>query len=59
MQRYFNEEENLVGGGAPFCPCLYVVQVFPNSPVARDGSMTAGDEIIAVNEVRPNATQFF
>lgn len=41
----------LVGGGAPLCPCLYVVQVFANSPVARDGSVAAGDEIVAVNEV--------
>lgn len=34
-----------IGGGAPLCPCLYVVQVFDNSPAAKDGRIKAGDEI--------------
>ncbi|PVD38684.1 hypothetical protein C0Q70_01304 [Pomacea canaliculata] len=38
-----------IGGGAPLCPCLYVVQVFDNTPAARDGSLAAGDEIVGVN----------
>ena len=38
-----------VGGGSPFCPCLYVVQVFDKSPAATDGTLEAGDEILAVN----------
>lgn len=40
------DENNLVGisigGGAPLCPCLYIVQVFDNTPAARDGSLAAG-----------------
>lgn len=40
-----------IGGGAPFCPCLYVVQVFDNSPAAKDGRVKAGDEIFSVNGV--------
>lgn len=38
-----------IGGGAPLCPCLYIVQVFDNTPASRDGSLAAGDEIIGVN----------
>lgn len=38
-----------IGGGAPHCPCLYVVQVFDDTPAGRDGSLSAGDEIVAVN----------
>lgn len=38
-----------IGGGAPLCPCLYVVQVFDNTPAAKDGSLAAGDEIVGVN----------
>ena len=26
-----------IGGGAPLCPCVYVVQVFDNTPASRDG----------------------
>ena len=37
-----------IGGGASLCPCLYVVQVFDNTPAVRDGSMAAGDEIVGV-----------
>ncbi|CAL8108736.1 unnamed protein product [Calicophoron daubneyi] len=38
-----------IGGGAPFCPCLYVVQIFDNTPASEDGSLEAGDEITGVN----------
>ena len=38
-----------IGGGAPLCPCLYVVQVFDNTPAAKDGSLASGDEIVSVN----------
>uniref|UniRef100_A0A915DMK8 PDZ domain-containing protein n=1 Tax=Ditylenchus dipsaci TaxID=166011 RepID=A0A915DMK8_9BILA len=40
-----------IGGGAPHCPCLYVVQVFEGSPVDKDGIVKPGDEILAVNSV--------
>lgn len=38
-----------IGGGASLCPCLYVVQVFDNTPAAIDGALAAGDEITGVN----------
>jgi len=38
-----------IGGGAPLCPCLYVVQVFDNTPSARDGTLQSGDEIVGVS----------
>ncbi|XP_002132162.3 PRKCA-binding protein [Ciona intestinalis] len=38
-----------IGGGAPLCPCLYVVQVFDNTPAHKDGALAAGDEIVAIN----------
>lgn len=31
-----------IGGGAPLCPCLYIVQIFDNTPAAKDGSLAAG-----------------
>ena len=31
-----------IGGGAPLCPCLYIVQVFDNTAASRDGSLAAG-----------------
>ncbi|CAB3383702.1 Hypothetical predicted protein [Cloeon dipterum] len=37
-----------IGGGAPLCPCLYVVQVFDNTPAAKEGSLQSGDELLAV-----------
>lgn len=40
-----------IGGGAPYCPCLYVVQVFDNTPAAKDGTLAAGDELVGVNGV--------
>ncbi|XP_016321762.1 PRKCA-binding protein [Sinocyclocheilus anshuiensis] len=38
-----------IGGGAQFCPCLYIVQVFDNTPAALDWTLAAGDEITGVN----------
>ena len=40
-----------IGGGAPNCPCLYIVQVFDNTPAAREGTLQSGDEITGVNNV--------
>jgi hypothetical protein len=31
-----------IGGGAPLCPCLYIVQIFDNTAASRDGSLAAG-----------------
>ncbi|KAG8439843.1 hypothetical protein GDO86_005855 [Hymenochirus boettgeri] len=38
-----------IGGGAQHCPCLYIVQVFDNTPASQDGTIAAGDEITGVN----------
>ncbi|XP_061830453.1 PRKCA-binding protein [Nerophis lumbriciformis] len=38
-----------IGGGAQYCPCLYIVQVFDNTPAALDKTLAAGDEITGVN----------
>lgn len=47
------DENNLIGisigGGTPLCPCLYIVQIFDNTPAAKDGTLQSGDELIAVN----------
>ncbi|KAK3705832.1 hypothetical protein QZH41_011520 [Actinostola sp. cb2023] len=47
------DKQNLIGisigGGAPLCPCLYVVQVFDNTPASKEGTLQAGDEIVGVN----------
>merc|ERR1719158_1924700 len=47
------DEGNLIGisigGGAPLCPCLYIVQVFDNTPAARDGTLESGDELVGIN----------
>lgn len=47
------DKQNLIGisigGGAPLCPVLYVVQVFDNTPAAKDATLQAGDEIVGVN----------
>lgn len=40
-----------IGGGAPLCPCLYIVQVFDNTPAAKDGTIEAGDELTGVNKI--------
>lgn len=38
-----------IGGGSPYCPCLYVVQIFDKTPAAQEGSLAAGDELVGVN----------
>ncbi|CAF2810752.1 unnamed protein product [Rotaria sp. Silwood2] len=38
-----------IGGGYPYCPCLYIVQIFDDTPAAKDGSIAAGDEIVSIN----------
>uniref|UniRef100_A0A182QR49 PRKCA-binding protein n=1 Tax=Anopheles farauti TaxID=69004 RepID=A0A182QR49_9DIPT len=38
-----------IGGGAPLCPCLYIVQVFDGTPAAREGTLQSGDELLGVN----------
>lgn len=40
-----------IGGGAPMCPVLYVVQVFHRTPAYDDGTLCPGDELITVNGV--------
>ncbi len=40
------DDQNLVGisigGGYPYCPCLYIVQIFDNTPASKDGTIAAG-----------------
>ncbi|WAQ97160.1 PICK1-like protein [Mya arenaria] len=47
------DEKNLIGisigGGAPLCPCLYVVQIFDNTPAAKEATLQSGDELVGVN----------
>lgn len=47
------DEKNLIGvsigGGAPLCPCLYIVQIFDNTPAFRCGILQSGDELVGVN----------
>lgn len=38
-----------IGGGSPICPCLYVVQIFENTPAKKNKLIGLGDEILAVN----------
>lgn len=40
-----------IGGGAPNCPCLYVIQIFDNSPAAVNGTLQPGDELTAINGI--------
>lgn len=40
-----------IGGGAPHCPCLYIIQIFDNTPVSQDGTLQPGDEITAINGI--------
>ena len=40
-----------IGGGAPNCPCLYVIQIFDNTPASQNGTLEPGDEITAINGV--------
>ncbi|CAF0849026.1 unnamed protein product [Rotaria sp. Silwood1] len=49
------DDKNLIGisigGGYPYCPCLYIVQVFDDSSASKDGSIAAGDEIVTINGI--------
>ena len=51
--RLKKDDKNLVGisigGGAPRCPCLYIVQVFDNTPASASGQLASGDEIVSIN----------
>ncbi|KAF0986156.1 hypothetical protein HZS_2948 [Henneguya salminicola] len=38
-----------IGGGAPHCPVLYLVQVFENGPAYNSGALQPGDEITSIN----------
>uniref|UniRef100_A0A1I8B203 PRKCA-binding protein n=1 Tax=Meloidogyne hapla TaxID=6305 RepID=A0A1I8B203_MELHA len=38
-----------IGGGAPICPCLYIVQIFENTPAKKNALIGLGDEIVAIN----------
>ncbi|KAF8560933.1 hypothetical protein P879_06126 [Paragonimus westermani] len=40
-----------IGGGSPYCPCLYIVQVFDSTPASEDGTLQAGDEVTGVNGI--------
>jgi hypothetical protein len=40
-----------IGGGAPYCPCLYIIQIFDNTPAALEGTLEPGDELTAINGV--------
>ncbi|CAG5103041.1 Similar to Pick1: PRKCA-binding protein (Rattus norvegicus) [Cotesia congregata] len=40
-----------IGGGSPYCPCLYIVQVFDNTPAALEGTLQSGDELCSVNGI--------
>jgi hypothetical protein len=31
-----------IGGGYPYCPCLYIVQIFDNTPASTDGTLASG-----------------
>ena len=35
-----------IGGGAPLCPCLYIVQIFDNTAASKDGSLAAGRKLL-------------
>lgn len=41
------DEGNLIGisigGGGPYCPCVYLIQVFDNTPTSRNGVLEAGE----------------
>lgn len=39
-----------IGGGAPNCPCVYIVQVFDDTPASADGQLESGDELTAVGQ---------
>ncbi|KAG9510454.1 PRKCA-binding protein, partial [Fragariocoptes setiger] len=39
------------GGSTSNCPCVYIVQVFDNTPASEDGTLEAGDEIVSINGI--------
>ena len=47
------DDKNLIGisigGGFPYCPCVYIVQVFENTPASIDKSIASGDDIVSIN----------
>lgn len=53
--KIIKDQSNLIGisigGGAPYCPCLYIIQIFDNTPAAAEGTLEPGDEITAVNGI--------
>uniref|UniRef100_A0AC35G3D0 PRKCA-binding protein n=1 Tax=Panagrolaimus sp. PS1159 TaxID=55785 RepID=A0AC35G3D0_9BILA len=57
LQKDGNKVGVAIGGGAPTCNCIYVVQVFENSPCAADGKIGVGDEIVAVNGVNVRGSE--
>uniref|UniRef100_A0A1X7V7Q8 PRKCA-binding protein n=2 Tax=Amphimedon queenslandica TaxID=400682 RepID=A0A1X7V7Q8_AMPQE len=38
-----------IGGGAPFCPVVYIVQLFHRTPAYEDGSLCPGDQLVSIN----------
>lgn len=38
-----------IGGGVPYCPCIYIVQIFDNTVASKEGTLEAGDEITAID----------
>ncbi len=40
------DNQNLVGisigGGYPYCPCVYIVQIFDNTSASKDGTLASG-----------------
>ncbi|XP_060843785.1 PRKCA-binding protein-like [Rhopalosiphum padi] len=41
-----------IGGGPPYCPCIYITQILENSPTALNGILESGDELLAINNER-------
>ena len=39
-----------IGGGAPYCPVLYIVQLFDKTPAGDSSLMLPGDVIVGVND---------
>ncbi|KAF0767150.1 PRKCA-binding protein [Aphis craccivora] len=39
-----------IGGGPPYCPCIYITQIFENFPTALNGTLECGDELLAIND---------
>ena len=54
------KDGNKVGiaiGGGSRSNCIYVVQVFENSPCSADGKIGVGDEIVAINGVNVRGSE--